>query len=64
MRTQDHIAKSIKEIDIENHTDMAYNKNEEKLKEYLKKKNDFKQSDKQVKESKPKPSNDKNIRRG
>ncbi len=43
---------------------MAYTKNEKKLKEYLKKKDDFKQSDKQNKIIVRKPSNDKNIRRG
>ncbi len=43
---------------------MAYTKNEKKLKEFLNKKNDFKQSDKQIKSNKPKPSNVKDIRRG
>ena len=43
---------------------MAYSKNEKKLKEYLKKKNDFKQPDNKTKNNTTKSSNDKNIRRG
>ncbi len=43
---------------------MAYTKNEKKLKDYLKKKDDFKQSDKQNKNIVRKSSNDKDIRRG
>jgi hypothetical protein len=43
---------------------MAYTKNEKKLKEYLKKKDEFKQPDSKDKINTTKPSNVKNIRRG
>lgn len=43
---------------------MAYSKNEKKLKDFLKKKNDTKQFSKQIKRDTGKPSNDKHIRRG
>ena len=43
---------------------MAYSKNEKKLKEFLKKKDDFKQSDRKIKTDTGKPSNAKHIRRG
>ncbi len=43
---------------------MAYKKNEKKLLEYLKKKNDFNTTHRPVKNISTKPSNDKNIRRG
>lgn len=42
---------------------MAYTKNEKKLREYLNKKNDIKQSDSKTKNHTTKPSNAKNIRR-
>lgn len=42
---------------------MAYSKNEKKLKEYLKKQDDTKQPNKQIKGNSGKPSNDKNLRR-
>jgi hypothetical protein len=43
---------------------MAYSKNEKKLEVYLKKKDEFKQPDKQVKNNTRKSPNAKNIRRG
>ncbi len=39
-------------------------KNENKLKEYLRKKHDFKQSDSEIKNDSTKPSDVTNIRRG
>lgn len=64
MKIHDLIRRDIKVMAIKNHSNMAYTKNEKKLKEFLNKKNDFKQSDKQIKSNKPKPSNVKDIRRG
>lgn len=43
---------------------MAYSKNEKKLKEFLKKKDDFKQSDRKIKTDTSKSPNAKHIRRG
>lgn len=43
---------------------MAYTKNEKKLKDYLKKKDEFKQPNSKNKNYTAKPSNAKNIRRG
>ncbi len=41
---------------------MAYSKNEKKLKEFLKKQNDIKQTSKPIKRDSVKPPDDKNIR--
>ncbi len=43
---------------------MAYSKNEKKLKDFLKKKNDFKQSDRKIKRDTGKSPNATHIRRG
>ena len=65
MKTTGHTAKDTKVTDTKNHSkNMAYSKNEKKLKEYLSKQDDSSRPSKKAKSDPRSTPNDPNLRRG
>jgi hypothetical protein len=65
MKTTDLIQKDTKGTDIKNHSkNMAYSKNEKKLKEYLSKQDDSSRPSKKAKSDPRSTPDDPNFRRG